>query len=60
LSYWRGYTKPATRPVNGILDEASAENPNNNGAFEEEPNDRRLGIQLNNVSKVNHRATKQN
>ena len=59
LSYWRGYTRPVNHQVNGASNEGSPENLNANDAFEDEPTDKPLGIQLKNVSKVNHRTTKQ-
>ncbi len=52
MSYWRGYSKsPVDHRTNGLARQTSSINT---GAFEEEPNDKVLGIQLNNVSKVNH------
>ncbi|CAF1557888.1 unnamed protein product, partial [Adineta ricciae] len=52
LSYWRGYTKanvPVTNDesVNQVADESV--NPD---AFETEPTDKELGVQLNHVSKT--------
>ncbi len=52
MSYWRGYSKAVDRPVIGINDEARQASSINNDAFEVEPTDKVLGVQLNNVSKV--------
>ncbi len=52
MSYWRGYSKSISHPVNGTIDEDRRVAPINISAFENEPNDKELGVQLNNVSKV--------
>ncbi|CAF0870807.1 unnamed protein product [Adineta steineri] len=49
LSYWRGYTTSNVHVSDECIDEA--EN-NNSAAFESEPVDKELGVQLNNVSKT--------
>ncbi len=59
LSYWRGYTKAVDRRFDEVPDEALPASSVNNDAFEQEPNDKQLGIRLNNVSKVNN-TTKKN
>lgn len=54
MSYWKGYTRPASHQVNGITtDDEHRGEPASSSAFEEEPTDKELGVQLNNVSKVN-------
>jgi len=52
LSYWRGYTKSN---VHQTINETNRQDSNNSAAFEDEPNDKQLGVQLNNVSKVKNR-----
>ncbi len=58
LSYWRGYTKAVDRRFDEVPDEARPASSVNNDAFEQEPNDKQLGIRLNNVSKVNNTTKK--
>jgi len=58
LSYWRGYSKPSRHYVNGTTDEIRRADSINADAFENEPTDKELGVQLYNVSKVNNRMQK--
>ena len=53
-SYWCGHSNPNDRLVNGATNGTRRVSINSD-AIEEEPRDRELGIQLNNVSKVNSR-----
>jgi hypothetical protein len=52
LSYWRGYSKPTGHQVNGTTAIRNRSNSVDYAAFEDEPTDKALGVQLNNVFKV--------
>jgi hypothetical protein len=52
LSYWRGHTRTNVHPVDRVIN-ASNQDVASSVAFEDEPTDKELGVQLNNVSKVN-------
>jgi hypothetical protein len=55
LSYWRGYSRPTSHHVHGTTEEIRRSISINSDAFENEPNDKELGVQLHNVSKVNNK-----
>ena len=52
MDYWRGYSKAKSHYVNEINDEVHRAESINSSAFEDEPNDKELGVQLNHISKV--------
>lgn len=59
MSYWRGYSRSPGHHVSGITaDEGLRADGINSAAFEDEPADKELGVQLNNVSKVNNKTNK--
>ena len=52
LSYWRGYQKSSVEYVPTVTNGDNRVDPRNAVAFEAEPIDKELGVQLINVSKV--------
>jgi hypothetical protein len=54
LSYWRGNKQTNVHQVSRTITELNREDSTSSAAFEDEPNDKELGVQLNNVSKVNN------
>ncbi|CAF3018525.1 unnamed protein product [Rotaria sp. Silwood2] len=52
LSYWRGSTKSRIHHVNEAINESNDRSSTGSTAFESEPTDKELGVQLINVSKT--------
>ncbi|UJR37958.1 hypothetical protein I4U23_030642 [Adineta vaga] len=52
LSYWRGYTRASVQKVDDEFNIQNGDESRNPDAFDAEPTDKELGVQLNNVSKT--------